>query len=132
MAVGKLSILLATNVALADPLESPKFFEYSNGSALTRAVTISFGWFKTLDNEQESAYQQSIVHALEYAENGETVRWYKNNASGRSTPVATWPNTSGYCRRLHIQAIAYGVEKTRGVTACYDNTSTEWKWYADK
>jgi len=132
MVVGKLFILLATNTAYSDTFESPRFFEYSNGSALTRAVAISFGWFKTLDEETESAYRQSIVHAFEYAENGEKVRWYKNNASGSATPVATWPNTSGYCRRVHIEAIAYGIQKVKGVTGCYDNTLSKWTWYADK
>jgi len=133
MVAGKLLILtFVSSTAVANPLESPRFFEYSNGGTLHRAINLSFGWFRTLNDEQENAYQQSIVHALEYADDGETVSWYNNNASGRSTAVMTWPNTSGYCRRLHIQAIAHGVEKTKGVTACYDNTTSKWKWHTDK
>jgi len=130
--VGKLLTLLVISPAIAGPLDSPRFFEYNNGGSLSRAVNISFGWFNTLDSEQEDAYQSSIIHALEYSENGETVRWYKNDASGRSTPTATWPSASGFCRRIHIQAIAFGVEKTKGVTACYNNTTSNWTWHTDK
>jgi len=133
MAVGKLlTLTFVSSLAVANPLESPRFFEYSSGGPLARSLNLSFGWFRTLDDEQENAYQQSIIHALEYADDGEQVSWYKNDASGYSTAVMTWPNTSGYCRRLHIQAIAHGVEKTKGATACYDNTTSKWVWHSDK
>jgi surface antigen len=93
---------------------------------------MSFGWFRTLDDEQEDMYQQSIIHALEYAEIGEPVKWYLNDASGSAETVYEYPSTSGVCRRLHIQAIAYGVQKVKGVTACYNYTSTKWTWHAAK
>lgn len=126
--VGKLLILLGFNTAIASPLENPKFFEYKSSSFINRVAEFSFGFFKTLDDEQKEAYNQSVVHALMYAENGQTVRWYLKDASGETTPVMTWSTGSGYCRRLHVQAIAYSTEKTMSATACYDNASRNWRW----
>jgi surface antigen len=93
---------------------------------------MSFGWFKTLDEEQKSAYDQSLYHAVMTAENGEKVSWYRNNASGFAVPVMTWPTGSGYCRHMHVQAIAYGIEKTMSATACYDNSQDNWRWVSNK
>ena len=121
-------MLLAISPAHADQLDNPRFFSYNSGSMANRVLDISFGWFKTLDTEQKAAYHQSITHALMFAENGEVVRWYVNDASGEAAPVMTWPTGSGYCRRLHIQTIAYNTEKTLSATACYDNASRNWRW----
>jgi surface antigen len=131
MVVGKL-LILTTSPALANTFENPRFFEYSGGSFTNKLVDISFGWFKTLDYEQKLAYNQALTQAVMYADNGEPVRWYKNNASGMVVPAVTFPSGSGYCRRIHIQAIAYGVEKTMRVNACYDISSSRWTWISDK
>jgi surface antigen len=98
---------------------------------MTRMVEFSFGWNKKLDEAQRSAYHQSIVHALEYAENGDKVTWYKQNASGYSVPVYTWPNSNGYCRRLHLNVVAYNKQKSMAVTACYNNLDSNWTWYRE-
>lgn len=126
MVVGKLLMLLAASPVYA--VQDPKFFDYKSSTVIGRFLDMSFGWFKTLDEEQKSAYHQSIVHALMYAENGQAVTWYKNDASGVSVPVMTWPTGSGYCRRLHIQAIAHGVQKDLSTTACFDNAHSNWTW----
>jgi len=132
MVLGKLLTLLVTSPALANELENPRFFEYRSSSFVNQIVTLSFGWFKTLDDEQKSAYDQSLYHALLAAENGEKVSWYRNDASGYAVPVVTWPTGSGYCRRLYLQAIAYGVEKNMTATACYDNAQDNWRWVSSK
>ena len=122
MVVGSLS-------ANADTLENPRFFEYRSSRFVNRLAEISFGWFKTLDDDQKSAYYSSIIHAVMYAENGEPVRWYVNNASGEIVPVVTVPNGNGYCRRMHIQTIAHGVQKTMASTACFNDVDNTWKWF---
>lgn len=133
MVVGKLLILLSlSNYAVASDLENPRFFEYRSGGFANRLLDISFGWFKTLDDEQKSAYYQSITHALEYAENGQSVEWYKNDASGVTTPVMTWPTGTGYCRHIQIEAIAYNTRKVKSATACFDNASSNWRWISNK
>lgn len=132
MVLGKLLILLVTSPAVANDINEPRFYSYStNPSLISSAIRLSFGWFKTLDEEQKSAYYQSITHAVMYAENGQAVEWYKNDASGFAVPVATWPTGSGYCRRIYIQAIAYNIEKNMTKTACFSNPSTEWKWLGE-
>ena len=108
--------------------EDTKFFNYRNGSFVNRLVDQSFGWFKTLDNEQKEAYYGSIIHAVMYADNGQPVRWYRNDASGEATAVMTWPTGAGYCRRIHVQTIAFNVEKIMAATACYDDINNRWQW----
>ncbi len=129
MVAGKLLILTASSPALANDLEDPKFFEYRSGSWTNRLVDFTFGWFKSLDGEQKLAYNQALTHAVLYADNGQPVRWYKNDASGYAVASMTWPSGAGYCRRMHIQAIAYGVEKTIKATACLNEVDNRWTWY---
>lgn len=129
MVVGKLLILTVSNPAFANPLENPRFFEYKSGEFTNRLAEITFGWFKTLDAEQKLAYNQAITHALYYSENGQPVKWYRNNASGSVVPAATWPSGAGYCRRIYAQTIAYGVEKTIKATACLNEVDNRWTWY---
>lgn len=131
MVVGKLLILLACSPAVADEIDQPRFFAYRAGGFVNHLVDISFGWFKTLDSEQKAAYNQAITHAVMFAENGQKVTWYQNNASGVAVPVMTWPSSNGYCRRIYIQAIAYNVEKTMAATACFDDTYEQWRWFKE-
>lgn len=132
MVVGKLSILLLTSPALANPVENPRFIEYHGGSELARSLNLAFGWFRTLSAEQKLHYSQSVTHALEYSENGQAVSWYHSDASGRTVPVMTWPSGDGYCRRLHIEVIAYDQRKNLSTTACWSNSSSSWRWLPDK
>lgn len=129
MVAGKLLILSVSSPAIANDIEEPRFFEYRSGNWSNRLVDLSFGWFKTLDKDQKLAYNQAITHAVLYADNGQPVRWYKNDASGYAVPSATWPSGAGYCRRMYIQTIAYGVEKTVRATACLNEVDNRWTWY---
>lgn len=95
---------------------------------MNRLADVSFGWFKTLDNTQKTTYHQSITHAVMFAENGQPVTWYESDASGVSIPVATWPTSEGYCRRLHVQVIAYNTERIMTATACFSDINKQWKW----
>jgi len=132
MVLGKLLILVASGPVLANNLDNPRFFEYSGSSFVNRLADLSFGWFRTLKGQEHAAYHQSLTHAVFYAENGESVKWYTGLASGSATPVATWPTGSGYCRRIHIQTIAYGLLKTKSATACFENAHSNWRWISDK
>ena len=132
MVAGKLLILLISTPVLADEISNPRFFEYRSGSFINRITDLSFGWFKTLNDSQKAAYTQSIMHAVMMAENGQRVDWYQGDASGETTAVMTWPTGSGYCRRIHIQAIAYNTEKTMSATACFETANNSWRWINDK
>jgi hypothetical protein len=133
MVLGK-SLILALTISTASYAESmwdPKFYEYSSNGVIPRIVEFGFGWNKKLDNQQKIAYHQSIIHALEYAENGGKVKWYLNDASGYSVPVVTWPVSDGYCRRLHLSVIAHGKHKTKAVSACFSNMNSNWTWHRE-
>ena len=132
MVLGKLLTLLVISPVQAQGLDNPKFFEYKSNSFVSQLSDLTFGLFKTLNDTQKSAYHQSIIHALMVAENGQKVSWYLDDASGFSQPVVTWPTGSGYCRRIHVQVIAYEMEKIFAKTACYSNSQDNWTWAVDK
>ena len=132
MVAGKLSILLATSTSWASDINNPRFFEYQTGPFINQLAAFSFGWFKTLKDDQAEAYQQSLIHAVKVAENGKSVSWYRGDASGYAVPVYTWPTGSGYCRRIYIEAIAYNTKKNIEATACYENSSDKWQWVSTK
>lgn len=131
MAVGKLSILVAISTANAGTINNPKFFEYSSGSFANRLATVTFGWFRKLDNDQNDAYTQAITHSVMYAENGHRVNWSRGDASGYAVPVMTWPSGDGYCRRIHTQIIAFSTVKNLSQTACFSNANGTWRWMSE-
>jgi surface antigen len=133
MGVGKLLtlILFSINVA-ADDLSNPRFFEYRSGDFVNEILVLSFGWFKTLDDNEKHAYFSAINHAVFYAEDGQEVRWNQGKAWGLAMPAVTWSTGGGYCRRIHVQASKYGQTKTMSRTACYQVGLDQWKWYSDK
>lgn len=109
-------------------IENPRFFEYSNGPFLDQVLNLSFGWFKTLDRDQKKAYHSSLAIALEQGNPGQIVKWYENDASGYVRVVWILPDTIGYCKRLHIEAIAYSTRKNFQVTACFNEVDNRWTW----
>jgi surface antigen len=132
MVVGKLLILLSGNLAYANTVDDPRFYSYNGTGFVNRLAEITFGWFKRLDAEQLAEYNQAVTHAVMFAENGQAVRWYRKNASGFAVPVHTWPTGSGYCRRIHIETIAFNQKKTKTATACFRNSHDNWRWVSDK
>lgn len=128
MVLGKLSILICSTPVLADNINNPRFFDYNGSNFTNRLAAMSFGWFRTLDDDQMEQYQQALVHAVLVADNGKSVSWYKRDASGSVTPVMTWPNGDGYCRRMYVTAIAYGVQKNMTATACLHYANSKWSW----
>jgi len=64
MVAGKLLILTVSSPVFANDIEEPRFFEYRNGGFMNRLTDISFGWFKTLDDEQKVSYNQALAHAV--------------------------------------------------------------------
>lgn len=128
MVLGKLLILICSTPALADNINNPRFFDYNGTTFANRLADVTFGWFRTLDDDQMEQYQQSLIHAVMVADNGKSVSWYKRDASGTATPVVTWPNGNGYCRRIYVSIIAYSVQKNFHSTACYNNAHSNWRW----
>ena len=125
LSVGNISNAEAQSINI----ENPRFFELVNGSLDQKILNLSFGWFKTLDPEQKKAYLSSIAIALEEANPGQFVKWYENNASGSVRVAWLLPDSIGYCKRLHIEAIAYNTQKNFQVTACFNDVDNRWRWH---
>ena len=110
MVVGKLLILAVISMPVYAEVDDPKFFSFTGSTWTNRLVEMTFGWFKTLDDEQKLSYNQAITQALEYADNGQVVRWYKNDASGmamvsasaqRDVATLCW-NRTRQCAKLKV------------------------------
>lgn len=133
MVLGKLLILLSISTpSYSEDIFKPKFFSYNSNHVTNKIIEFTFGWGKKLNEDESLAYYQSIYHAIEFAEDGQTVEWYKNKASGISRVVMSWPTTAGYCRRLHLSVIAFDKQKTMSATACHNKLDSNWTWYTDK
>jgi hypothetical protein len=122
MVLGKLLILLNGSIAHSST------FSYNSGLFYNNLNEPSFGWFKKLNPEQLAEHYQSVFHSLQYAENGHTVSWYRQDASGKATAVFTWPTGNGFCRKLHIETIAFNKKVVQTPTACYRNSFEMWEW----
>lgn len=116
-----------TNASTVE-IENPRFYNEYADMPLARVINTSFGWFKTLDSEQKQAYYSTIILALEEAQPGQFVRWYKNDASGIVRIAWQYPHNGSVCKRLHIETIAYSTAKTAQVTACYNEIDNRWNW----
>ena len=123
--------ILTSSVAHSDDVFNPNFFEYKSNGVISRIVEFSFGWNKKLSPRELDSYHGSLMVALEHAENGIKVNWYENKASGYSQPVFTWPVSNGYCRRLHLSVIAHNKQKSKAVTACFNNMDSNWTWHRE-
>lgn len=125
-------MLLAGNTSNADAqsinIENPRFFELVNGPLENKILNFSFGWFKTLNADQRKAYLGSIAIALEEANPGQFVRWYESDASGSVRVAWILPDSIGFCKRLHIETIAYNTQKNFQVTACFNDVDNRWRW----
>jgi uncharacterized protein YfaT (DUF1175 family) len=110
-------------------IDNPRFYNEVNGPFLKQVLNVSFGWFKTLDNEQKEAYYSSMIVALEEAQPGQSARWYRNNASGTVRVAWQEPRNGTVCKRLHISIIAHDVMKNIQTTACFNEVDNNWLWY---
>jgi hypothetical protein len=126
MVLGKLLILLNGNIAHAET------FSYESHEFANHLKAPTFGFFNSLNVDQLLSYDQAVFHAVQYAENGQAVSWYKQDASGKAIPVHTWPTGNGFCRRLHIETIAFNARKIQTTTVCFRNSSNQWVWVSDK
>ena len=130
-----MALLLVTNTSNVNAqsvidISNPRFFTNTNGPVGRQVANLTFGWFKTLDDEQKRAYYSSIAIALEEANPGQFVKWYENNASGSVRVAWILPDSVGFCKRLHIEAIAYNVRKELQTTACFNEVDNRWMWYS--
>lgn len=102
-----------------------------NNAYADQMRTLTFGFWRTLDDDQLKAYYATLRMAVLEADNGQPVRWYINDASGTATPVYTRPTGSGYCRRIHVHVIAHNTERFFQETVCYNNASRQWQWMGE-
>lgn len=99
---------------------------FAHKELIISSDTVSFGWFKKLDEEQMSMYNSAIVHALLNADNGEKVRWNSRGAKGHSVILSTIPTSSGYCRTMYTEVHAFNSTRTGIHRYCYNNGTETW------
>jgi surface antigen len=110
----------------------PNYYDYGQGDAGGFIFGLIRGGYYNLNGSQQAAHTEAIWTALKKAELGQRVTWKLGDVNGTVMPVATFPSSQGYCRRIHVSLINAGLEKSISKTACYENSSESWKWINDK
>jgi hypothetical protein len=113
--------LTLTSVAKAERFDTPHLSIESD--------PISFGWFKTLDDNEMSLYAMAMINAILSADNGDKVEWHSNRAMGYSMVLYTKPTGHGYCRTVYTSVYAFNQEKDKTQVFCYLNDRDRWVTY---
>lgn len=127
MVLGKLYLLLAINTAHAQGWNNPAFDSTGTMSIMARI----FG--TNLSKEDVSTHRQAVYHALNNAENGETVVWYNNatDSDGKAMIAWTSPTNGGMCRRIYSYIRIKSNMSSYQDTACLDINRKTWS-FVDK
>lgn len=133
MVLGKLCLILVctSNIALAQSWQGPVYNNIRNADSLIGFTINITKWFtKRLKPEDQAMHSQSVYHALNNLENGETVEWFndRTDAQGRSRIVYTWPANGNICRRVHSWVRFGADEKSFQDTACYNTATNSWNF----
>jgi surface antigen len=110
----------------------PNYYDYGRGDAFGFLAGLVVGGYYSLNESQKAAHTEAIITALKDAELGQKVTWRLGDVGGYATPVATFPSSQGYCRRVHVYL--FNSKKTNALskTACFENSSESWRWISDK
>ncbi len=123
------TVLIASN-CLASDFHEPRYYNATGRTESVRFLQQTFGYFNTLDKEQKRKYYGSIQFAVERLNpNDPPVSWYENNASGSVSVLYAENITAGFCKKLLIDTIAYGVQKQLLVKGCFNEADNNWSWY---
>jgi surface antigen len=121
-----------TSVDTNQEIPLPNYYDYGNGDAGGFLFGLARGGYYKLNGSQQAAHREAIWTSLKTAELGQRVTWRLGDVSGYVMPVATFPSSQGYCRRIHISISNAGLTNSLSKTACYENSSNSWRWISDK
>jgi surface antigen len=121
-----------TSVDTNQDIPLPDFYDYGKGDATGIIVGSLFGGFYSLNEIEKEAHTQAVTTALKKANLGQRVIWRLGKTQGFAMPVATFPSSQGYCRRVHIYIATAKRERAVSKTACFENASNQWRWISDK
>jgi len=93
------------------------------------APRISFGFFKSFSNEQMMYYSAAQIHAINYAEVNEKVKWQYENAHGYTQVLGLEPQGGGYCKHVRTVVYAFGQKESLTQKACHTYRNKSWAWY---
>jgi len=102
------------------------FTTNAKADLVMNSESISFGWFKKLNEVQMNSHTSSIGQALLYADNGEAVHWNKSGAWGLTRILHTDSNSQGYCRTVYVEVFAFNQKKNDVHKYCYNTGSETW------
>jgi surface antigen len=129
-ALGKLClILLVSGSAHAQSWSQPLFSDWQKNDSIVGIVYNASKWYSTRLDKTDSLYHsQAVYHALNNAENGQTVEWFNDyeGSHGKVLIAMTWPANGDICRRIHHYVSKDRTEKSWGETACMNNNTHQW------
>jgi surface antigen len=121
-----------TSVDANQDIPLPNYYDYGNGDAGGFIFGLFRAGYYKLNGSQQAAHTEAIWTALKKAELGQRVTWRLGEVSGFVMPVATFPSSQGYCRRIHVHLENSGQSNSISKTSCYENATGRWKWISDK
>ena len=128
--LGKLFLILAVsgNVYAQSWTQSLNTdWQYNGG--VVGFVYNSAKWFGSRLSQGDQVYHtQAVYHALDNADNGESVDWYNDyeGSMGKVMIAASWPANGDICRRIHHYIRTKNNSKSWGDTACLNANSKRW------
>ena len=129
-ALGKLCLILAiSSNAYAQSWDKPMFQDWQPDSGVVGMLYNAMQWHTTkLSNVDKAYHAQAVYHALNNAENDETVEWFseRSESMGKVRIVMTWPANGNICRRIHHYVLADRRERSWGETACMNSNTNRW------
>jgi surface antigen len=81
-------------------------------------------------SEDSTHYEQAVFFALNNLDQGELTEWH-NSATGSHGAVvimASYPQGSGYCRKVNTQSYIKGKVQSYVRTACVNGVDTNWRF----
>jgi surface antigen len=121
-----------TSVDRNQDIPLPEFYDYGKGDTTGIIFGSLVGGFYSLSPIEKEAHTEAVATALDQAQLAQRVVWRLGKTHGYAMPVATFPSSQGYCRRIHIFISSSGRERAMSKTACYENATGKWRWISDK
>jgi surface antigen len=121
-----------TSIDSKQDIPLPNYFYYGGGGVVSSFFDSFFGDQYSLNDTEREAHTEAVTTALSKANLGQKVIWRLGKTEGFAMPVATFPSSQGFCRRVHIHLVSPKIKKATSKTACYVNSSDRWYWISDK
>lgn len=111
--------------------QRPVVSSYSSADSLfTLAYNLGKYKYYGLGREDKIKQQEAVFFALDNLDNGQVVEWYSEDtdAQGIVRPIMSYPQNSGYCRKIQTLIIKGNKSREFLETACTGTGHNGWRF----